>query len=804
MLFKIFLKITLLLIFSASVFGQEVDVKGKVRDALTDDALEFANVALLSRIDSSLITGATADLNGNFGFKAKRGQYLLRVGFIGYDNFYKTVEVKDNQLNLGILKLNPGEKTLDEVTVTGVTSMFESDIDKRVYNVENNILAEGGTASQLLNTLPSIQINEEGGISMRGSGNVLIYINGRPSNLSSEETENILSQFPANSIKSVELITNPSSRYDAQGVGGIINIILKKNVKLGWNGQVNSSIGTRDKYQAGVNLNYGSEKWTFNSSYNFQSRRIFELSESLRTTVGDEFSPFLDQDFDTRNRNQNHLINLGLDHHFNENVTLGVYSRFSNSSRDRTRIYNQRYQDAQRNLDSLFVRTLTEDQSSFNLEVGTTLDYDIDTLGQKLYATFSYAYNEQDRIEYFDQRFFDNGNAEIDSKRQDQIYGRPQESDLFIGQLDYTKPFGNGGRLETGIKGTFSYFRPLQTFEQLNLNTNEYVQNDTIANRFDFEEKVIGGYGIYRNNHNKIGYQVGLRAEQTFTDGLDQNSGINYVNEYFNLFPSLFVTYEVAPESEFTVNYSRRINRPSWGQFAPFYNAQDLLNTRLGNPNLRPEFTDSYELGYSKGWAQWLLSSTVYHRRTTDAMTRVISLLQDNAAVQLWDNANWRRDTGLEMIHQLEFASNLDLTLTGNFFYSQLNGENIRENFNNSNFTWTVTMLGNWVIPNVVNIQLMADYRGPIILPQGEIEPIYGLDLGIRRDILKNRATVSVNISDLFNTRVYRIQTDDIEFSQSRFFNQETRIGTLSFVYRFGGFKSKEETKGVKYSDDPF
>lgn len=657
---------------------------------------------------------------------------------------------------------------------------------------------------QLLNTLPSIQVNEEGGISMRGSGNVLIYINGRPSNLSSEESENILSQFPANSIKSVELITNPSARYDAQGVGGIINIVLKNNVKIGWNGQVNASLGTRDKYQTGFTLNYGSEKWSFNSSYNFQSRKLFELSESLRTTSGTEFSPFLDQDFETQNLNRNHLVILGLDRHFSENLTLGLYSRFSVSSRDRTRIYNQRYQNQERDLDSLFVRTLTEVQSSNNIEVGITLDYQMDTLGQKLYATVSYAYNEQDRTEFFDQRYFDQNDTEIPAKRKDQIYGRPSNSDLMIAQLDYTKPFQNQGSLEAGIKGTFSYFRPIQTFDQLDLESGEYIPNDSIANRFDFDEKVIGGYASYRNKLEKLGYQLGFRAEQTFTDGLDYNSGTSYPNEYFNFFPSLYITYELGQEEEFLINYSRRINRPGWGQFAPFYNAQDLLNTRLGNPNLQPEFTDSYEIGYNKGWTQWLLSSTLYHRRTADPMTRVISLLEDNAAVQLWDNANWRRDTGLEMIHQLEFVSNLDLTLTGNFFYSQINGENIRDNFNNSNFTWTITLLGNWVIPNVFNVQLMADYRGPVILPQGEIEPIHGIDLGIRKDLWANRASVSLNISDLFNTRVFRVQTDDVEFSQMRNFNRETRIGTLSFIYRFGGYSSKEETKGVKYSDDPF
>lgn len=792
-------------LFFFKLFAQQTEIKGKIKDASSGDNLEFANVALLSLEDSTLIGGTTADFEGNFSFMANEGNYLLRVGFIGYDNFYKKIVIKGKQLNIGIVRLQSGTKALDEVTVVGVTSIFTSDIDKRVYNVENNILAEGASASELLNTLPSVQIDENGGITMRGSGNILIYINGRPTNMTSEETENILAQFPANSIKDVELITNPSARYDAQGVGGIINIILKKDVRLGLNGQVNAAVGTRDKYQTGLSLNYGLEKWIFNASYNFQSRYIFELSESLRRSFAGNISPFLDQDFDTRNTNQNHLVNVGIDHLINENATWGVYGRFSHTSRDRVRIYNQRHQNINRGQDSLFVRVLTEDQFARNLEVGTTFDVDIDTLGQKLYSSISYAATKQDRIEFFDQRFFDANNLEDPGRLQDQIYGRPIDSDLWIAQVDYTKPYANGGRLESGLKGTFSYFRPSQFFEQLDLESNEYVNNDTITNAFDFDELVLGGYVIYRNTMQKLAYQLGLRAEQTYTLGIDDNSGISYENNYFSLFPSIYLTYDLGEEEEFLINFSRRINRPSWGQLAPFYNAQDLLNTRLGNPVLRPEFTDSYEMGYTKGWEKWLMSSTLYHRRTRDAMTRVFSLLENNGVVQLQKNANYRHDSGLEMINQFQFTSNLDLTLTGNFFYTEIDGRNIRENFLNSNFTWSVNLIGNWVLPEIVTLQFMADYRGPVVMPQGEVDPIWGINIGAKRDILKNRGTISVNVTDIFNTRIYNVRTSDIEFSQVRMFNMETRIGTLSFTYRFGGFKSREERLSpTRYSDDPF
>src|SRR5690554_4272601 len=232
------------------------------------------------------------DLDGTFDFTANPGTYLFRVGFIGYDSYFESISLGErSQEDFGNIKLVSNATNLEEVTVQGVVSMFESDIDRRRYNVENSIVAEGATASELLSTLPSIQVDEEGSISMRGSGNVVIYINGRPSNLSGDDTEAVLAQFPASSIQTVELITNPSSRYDASGVGGIINIILKKNQNLGFNGQINAAAGTRDKYTGGINLNYGTGKVNLYTSYNYQNRRRFRKSDENRITTLPNASP---------------------------------------------------------------------------------------------------------------------------------------------------------------------------------------------------------------------------------------------------------------------------------------------------------------------------------------------------------------------------------------------------------------------------------------------------------------------------------------------------------------------------------
>lgn len=790
--------------FTSSLSAQQISITGKVIDGVQGFPLEFASISQLHQADSTLLGGVSTGLGGDFDLQVIAGDYILQFDYLGYNSAYKNISVTDTPINLRNVRLDADGQQLDEVTITTTARLFQTDIDKRTYNVENNVLTQGASASDLLNTLPSIQMDEEGNISMRGSGNVQIYINGRPTNMSSEEMENVLAQFPANSIKEVELITNPSARYDAQGVGGIINIILKKDRRMGMNGSVNTSMGTGKKYQGGFNINYATGKMNLYASYNYQYRRLTEESTSLRISRDTLVSPFLDQDFDTRAKNQSHLLRAGMDYTISEAVSLGIYGQFNRSSRDRMRLYNQRHLNQNRQLDSLFIRNLTEDQFSRNMEVGTTLNVELDTLGQRLYASASYANNTQKRTEFFDQRYFNSNNQEVPEYFQDQIYGRPQDGDLWIAQLDYTRPLSQTARLETGLKSTLIDYKPAQTFEQLDLSNGNYVQNDTIANRFPFEERLHAGYAIYRNTVGKFGLQIGARAELTTTEGTDENTGTTYTNNYMDVFPSAYLTYALSEKDQFIINYSRRVNRPSWGQFAPFYNAQDLLNTRLGNPKLRPEYTDSYEVGFNKDWKKVLFSSTLYHRNTTDAMNRIIGYLPNNAAVQLWENLDYRRETGLEVINQFRFLSTLDATLTGNLFYSEVNGRSMQEEYFNSSFSWTVNLLTNWVLPDIATFQLMADYRGPIVLPQGKIDPIYGVNIGARRDVFNRRGTVSLSISDVFNTRDYLIQSDDVRFSQTRKFKRETRVATLSFTWRFGGFREQEKVEVVRYSDDPF
>ncbi|MBA4299549.1 MAG: TonB-dependent receptor, partial [Cyclobacterium sp.] len=725
---------------------------------------------------------------------------LFRVGFIGYKDFFEKIRLGDRpSMNFGTIKLQPDAQNLNEVIVEGVTSMFVSDIDKRTYNVENNILAEGATAAELLATLPSIQVDDEGGISLRGSGNILIYINGRPSNLSGDDVESILSQFPASSIKEVELITNPSSRYDAAGVGGIINIILKKNIATGVNGQLNASIGTRDKYQAGINLNYGKKNANYFFSYNWQDRREIESGKGTRTTNLEGFSPVLDQNQDGLEFEKNHLVRGGVDFSLKPGKTLGLYFQGNFDDEIEFADVNQRNISSARVIDSTFFRRNEEYSVSSNYEGGLSYNWEIDSLGQKLFTSFTYSYDERSQDEYYEQQFFYGDGKEDPSKRIIQTNNRPRTSGLYVAQMDYEKPFGQNGKIESGLKGTFGNWNSSQVFAQGDIS-NEFgpVVVDSLTESYDFTENVYAAYFTFKNKHNKLGYQLGVRGEYTETLGITEKRNEEIPNNYFNLFPSAYLTYSLGEENELSLNYSRRISRPSIRDLAPIYQVNDQYNLNIGNPYLQPEFTDSYEFGYMKGWDRYLFNATVYHRYSTDVQTRITYLTDNNVAITTRENADTQASSGFELINQFQVSGNFDATLTGNFFYSKVNGENIEEGFSNENFSWTVSLLGNMIIPKWFSIQFQGNYRGPIVQPQGQIEPQWSINLGMRREVLSGKGTLSLNVTDIFNTRNFRTTTEDPRFTQTRTFQRETRIGTLSFTYRFGGFKDKREDRGSR------
>jgi len=784
-------------------------VTGVVKDAENETALEFTQVAIMNKADSTLITGSTTDIEGKFRIETSLyGDFLLRVSFIGFQELWMPVEIEDGNNELGEIYLSAGAQQLSEVQVTAAAALFRSEADRRVFNVENMTVAEGGTAIQLLETLPSVQVDEEGNISLRGSGNVLIYINGRPTNLASDDTESILEQYPSDAIKEVELITNPSARYEAEGVGGIINIILKEQRLQGFNGQVNVSSGTGNKYTGGVNMNLREGNWNFFTNYSYQYREMWEVANSYRENFIPELSPVLDQDYYTENWRRGHLLRFGTEYHFNPNSSLRAYSSINARSRDRERIYNIRSMTSNMDLDSMYVRLLEEDQSRTNYEIGADYGWQDDN-GRRFRASASYAWSNQDRIEYFDQSFFNNEMQEIASRHVDQFYERPLSGNLLILQADFEESLGEDMRLETGLRSEMRFDDRAQNFGQLDNQTglyNDIVLNGIpVSNAFTYERNIHAAYVSFTDNRGALSYQVGLRGEYTQTEawqdyglrsGFLDDENFSPVRDtistdnYFRLFPSAFLNYRISDNQDIQASYSRRIRRPWTGSLMPFLNAQDFFNLRLGNPYLQPASTNNFEINYIRSWENYMVTGGVFHRYTTDAHSRLFVLFNQGSMVT-WNNANTTNATGVELINYFTWNDNFDATLTGNFYYSQVSSEVEGRSFSNESYSWTLSLLGNLNLPGLFSTQLSANYWGPRVIPQGMIRSVFSMNIGLRRNVLNNQGTISLNVSDVFNSRRFSLETNGNEFFQEREFYRESRVLTLSFTWRFRDYRDR-------------
>lgn len=763
-------------------------IEGSAEASDTGEPLSFATISLYQSGTDAPFTGTLTDIEGRFSIDAPPGGYEMVVSFVGYQSRRISLILTDTPWSFQEpLILYPDARMLEEVTVSSIRSLFRQDPDKRVYQMEDQILTQGATALELLETLPSIQIDEQGGISMRGSGQILILINGRPASMSGEDVESILARFPANSIKSVEIITNPSSQYDASGAGGIINIVLKSDGRRGLSGQAEASVGTRDKYTAGIQLQYGFPRAQTFLQYQRQHRNLFERGETRRIQPGGAFSPRLDQGFRTETLRVNDLLRAGMDFQPKDALRTGFYLQVQKNERRRDRRYNQQYSTLEGTPDSFYLRLLREDQMGMDREAGAYFQWDVDTSGQKLALQASLSGSTQDRLEGFDQRAF-LGMEDIPYRIEEQRFARPRDHLTGIVQLDYHWP---AWQLDGGIKGTMSSFDDRQQFEER--RPWGWQEVDTISNSFRFREDVYAAYITHRTRAGALHIQAGLRAEWTLTQSLSARGAGEVINNYADLFPGIHLSYPVGEGRQWTASYTRRINRPNTWRLAPFYQIQDPLNLRLGNPWLQPERTDSYEVGYSQTFNTISFHGTLYHRATDQLITRVFYLNNDNAVVQFWQNASNSRASGLEIVQQFYLTRWLDLNVTGNAFHNQVNGEYNGLSWQNDNWSWNLNMMAALRMGRWGQVQLQGNYRGPMVLPQGEIEPQYGLNIGYRKDLLQRQATLSLNVTDILDTRDYRITTSDPAFRQFRQFKWETRIATLAFQYRFGGYRPADK-----------
>jgi outer membrane receptor protein involved in Fe transport len=785
-------------------------IYGKLVDAQTKKGVEYASVALLRQKDSSLVTGMLSKPNGDFDLESLPfGPFLVRINFMGYNTIYKKVTVTPQAMSqdLGNIRLEANAKALSEVEVTGQRSAFQMNIDKKVFNVDRNLTSVGGTAADVLKSVPSVNVDIDGNVKVRNSSPT-IFVDGKPSTLS-------IDQIPADAIESVELITNPSAKYDAEGMSGILNIVLKKNKKAGFNGMLQGGIGTGDKYNAGGNFNVRQGKVNFSANYNLNANRNWGNGTTARTNFavpGLSDLNYIDQNSDSRSGGQFQFGRIGLDYYLDNRNTLSLSQNIVGGRFKNRETLASAYSDENKEVYRRNTR-YSDNEFAFN-NYTTTLGFKhlFAEPNKELTADVSINKSNNSRNGGFSTQGEDLSGNPVGNRFVQSNHSKGN-SDFYSFQADYVDPMGKTGKFETGIKGTFRNYGSI--YDVFDGGNNGKTKIDSLSNDYKYNEQIYAVYANYSNAIKNFGYQVGLRAEQYIYAGEIPSEGMKFkpTKAVPGLFPSVYLSYKLEKEQELQLNYSRRVNRPNFFQLIPYRDFSDPLNHRQGNPNLKPEYTNSLEFSYMKTWKKHNFLGSLYYRNTNNLISTINEPIHPGTDTLLttFVNANKNFSYGAELTMKNQIIQGWDITTNVNLYQTELHVRNEKENYTNSGFSWLAKINSETKLPANFTFQVTANYQAPAItipsgsgggrgggfmmIPtsaQGTIRGMSSVDLALRKDFLKNKAlTTTLSLSDVFNTREFGMEQESPYFYQDMLRKRESRVLRLNVSYRFGKFDAQ-------------
>lgn len=806
-MFKYFLVlITLLPTLSSAQFpqGQRPDsatlanipktgiISGAVIDASTGEPVEYAAIAVFSVRDSSLKGGTLTNEKGKFTVTElpAMGRFRVKISFIGYADWQSEPVMLNQQktsFDMGVVKMNISGKNLNEVDITAEKSDFQNSIDRKVYNVDKNLVNIGGTATDVLQNVPSVTVDMDGNVSLRGSGAVTVFIDGKPSTLTGGSRQAILQQIPASAIESVEVISNPSAKYDAEGMAGIINIKTKKGKLKGLNGNTTMSVGTNNKYNASVGLNNRGAKLNVFGNYSFRSEE--RESEANSDQVYKQPITFSEIKSASEGEQKNvfNTVKAGFDYDLNNYNTISLSGSYS--MRDEN--------DPESNVNLITypsgdnaVSTRYEKSEQDNNTLESTLDYRRTFKDSKSELSASATYSMSDRDE---NKRYAGTSAEIPY----QLNNSDAEFTSAIAQADYSHPFTNG-KLETGLKAT-QRINDNDVHAEV-LSDGVYLNDIKYTDHFIYEEDVLAGYALYSGKIKWFDYSAGLRAEQTMTNGDSKTTSLNIDRSYLAFFPSASIKYNWKKTNDLQLSYSRRTNRPNINSLNPFVDYSDTLNIRTGNPYLKPEYIHSAELSYAKTMDKITATATVYYRHIDDVISRY-HLVDETTGISTFTvlNFNTADNIGLETILRYQAKAG-SLMWSFNIFQNTVNGSNVDPDITGTNTNWNTRLTANWKVTKSFSAQLTGMYSAPDRQPQRTMRGMMsGVDAGVKYDFWKGKASLGFNVTDIFKTRKFDIHQDQDFYVLDSVRRRESQVATLSFTYRFGTqdnpFASRKKNK---------
>ena len=810
----------MLLCFAPDMFANETDgkIKGIVMDGELGGPLEFVTVQVKAKGSDKIVQGSVTGSDGNYTIGGlKKGEYVVTFSYIGYEEVSKNISISsDNQiLSLGELTLAEDANQLGEVEVVAKRPQMRFEIDRKVFDATQDIAAEGGSASDLLSNIPSVEVDNEGSVSLRGNSSVTIWINGKASGLTADNQADILDMMPAGDIKQVEVITNPSARYSPEGTAGIINIILKDDRKPGYYGSVKVGADTDGGYQASGNINYSSSKVDAYANLNYRNREFKGGGITSRLNTTD--NSFLDQTNDSKRQHNNWFGRFGATWHITKSDDLAFNVTGMTGGGDNSENIHYNSIDSQKNTiyTSDRITNGDSDMKMYNLELNYVHKFSENSNIDLMVSNNQW---RRDGMNIFRQ-----STVYTDPSQTANPLYQTQENEIkdktWEVQADYTNKISDMARIEAGYKGTFQRnASPVDTYT--GTTAEDIRQDESLYNRFLYNQDVHALYMTYGGKWNKLSYQAGLRGEywRVDTRSLDFDQEFNdkasetFEKDYFKLFPSAFISYALPKNNELQVNYTRRLRRPWGGQLNSFRNISDASNISFGNPELTPEYSHSFELNYIKSWESGhTLSLSGYYRSTDDVIQRIRFLnTEDNVMYTTSENVAKSQASGLEIVGKDKLFKILDLTTTVNLYYSKLDGfsylpqgaETPVIGDTDESFAWNVRMIANFSLPWGVSLQGTGNYNSKQLMAQGHREPNYSVDLGLRKSFLSDKLTLSINARDLLDSRKFRTVTAGDGFWQdSENWRGGRRVG-FTLTYNFGNMNKKKD-KSKSRSEEP-
>ncbi len=773
-------------------------VTGTVADEGNGTAIPFASIALMSVRDSSIIAGQLAKEDGSFRLlELPFGKYRLQVNFMGYDPYNSDPFIlsprTEVEYNAGIIALRPRINNLEEAVVIEESSSLEMLIDRRVFRVGNDLSAAGGTASELLLNVPSVAVDIDGNVSLRGSSQVQILIDGRPSGLTGSAQNAFLEQIPASSIDRVEVITNPSAKYDPDGMAGILNIILKKNKLRGFHGQAQATPGTGGNHNASISINFKNERFSVFSSASWNQRDMFRKGETFRSLTGLDSTSATEQDLNGNQLRKSSNGRLGMEWYptssqvIGWNVNVNQNNRSYNSSLENSEVWDT---------GTAFTSNRITDQGSGGQGWDVDGNYRREFNNNPkhfLSAQIRHSRSKSRSDEFIEERAreSDNGAMALDTNIQINTSNRT------VAQIDFEKPLSNDGKWELGWKSNVSVKD--DRFEYLASDTAIWQEGilvpiRPVAAAFDFtyKEDIHAIYSTFGRKYGVYGVQGGLRLEQVFTEAQWEGDQ-SFLNDYFSAYPSFNLSKQRNDEVSWIASYSRRVNRPRGRSVTPFIDDSDSRNIRTGNPELRPEYTNSMEIGHQWTRKRISVTTSLFWKITNDIIQRYSSIDAQGVRTSSWINQGQRQNEGLEIIAMAPLPRRGQARLTASVYHLRNSVGDVEFASDAIGWSYNFNFFANQSLGDngQWKWQINGIYRGPSITPQGRFNGYTFMDANIQRSLLDGDLTLLLKLSDVFDTREWSYLSEFANLYQENRSKRESRNLFLTATWKIGKLEER-------------